>query len=719
MKKIFLTALYVVTACSWIEAGQFKATTYYPAPSGVYDRLRFSPRATLPAGDCNAGTVGTIYYDTTSQRLVSCVPNGGSQEWNSLPGVWKQMGENITLGDTANPSLKKVAIGTQTPEMMLTLDADGGILAKGALGAGTTLTTSGWGTRFLWYPKKAAIRAGYVNSSQWDETNIHNYTVAFGSNNLPNGTYSTISGGTDNTTYSWCQGYYCSDGRGYATIGGGQSNVAPVFSTVAGGRFNYAGTVFSNDNFIGGGTSNVMTDKNPGGAAVWYGVIGGGWDNKIIWQEASTIGGGKHNSIEGNSVTIGGGESNSVSTSAAGIIGGGSGNKIINSSYTTIAGGQANEIYTDRSTIGGGLGNTIKTMTDATIGGGQGNTTSGDSATIAGGKNNTTNVEDSVPTPGGDYAAIGGGFANRASGRYAVVGGGNGSTASGEGATISGGGRYLVPAGPPYSTNIPNTASGNFSTISGGRGNTVTGDDATIGGGISNTASGQYSAILGGFGNHATGNYSVIGGGGASAAEGNQANGTYGFIGNGYYNIINGNYSVIGGGFSNRAPGNYAFVGGGGYESNHPSWGRLDPTAGADYSVVVGGQGNRAFGLHSSILGGYANTISAGAQYSAIANGNNNLIGPLGTNAFVANGSNYAGGPSSVAMGKSVSVDSDYSFAYGNGVTLQNTADNTVAFGYSSLPAPAITTANAFVIYNGNLSASGYAKVGVGVVNPS
>ena len=68
----------------------------------------------------------------------------------------------------------KVGIGTATPEFALTLDGDGGIIAKGTLGAGDTLTTAGSGTRMLWYPRKAAFRAGRVNGDQWDDGNIGN-----------------------------------------------------------------------------------------------------------------------------------------------------------------------------------------------------------------------------------------------------------------------------------------------------------------------------------------------------------------------------------------------------------------------------------------------------------------------------------------------------------------------------------------------------------------
>jgi hypothetical protein len=40
----------------------------------------------------------------------------------------------------------------------------------------------GAGTRMMWYPGKAAFRAGYINGTQWDDANIGLYSTAFGEN---------------------------------------------------------------------------------------------------------------------------------------------------------------------------------------------------------------------------------------------------------------------------------------------------------------------------------------------------------------------------------------------------------------------------------------------------------------------------------------------------------------------------------------------------------
>jgi len=87
--------------------------------------------------------------------------------------LWEQNGDDIYYWDG------NVGIRTNTPEFKLTLDEDGGILAKGTLNSGATLQTSGIGSRLIWYPRKAAFRAGYV-FDEWDDENIGDFSTATG-----------------------------------------------------------------------------------------------------------------------------------------------------------------------------------------------------------------------------------------------------------------------------------------------------------------------------------------------------------------------------------------------------------------------------------------------------------------------------------------------------------------------------------------------------------
>ena len=76
----------------------------------------------------------------------------------------------------------KIGIGTTAPDMKLTIDNDGGILAKGEYNNGELLTETGAGTKLIWYPRKAAFRAGRVSDSEWNEAELGPNSVAFGYN---------------------------------------------------------------------------------------------------------------------------------------------------------------------------------------------------------------------------------------------------------------------------------------------------------------------------------------------------------------------------------------------------------------------------------------------------------------------------------------------------------------------------------------------------------
>lgn len=53
---------------------------------------------------------------------------------------------------------------------------------------------SGQGTRMMWYPDKAAFRAGYVQATQWDKDSIGEYSTAFGSSPKAKGFASVAMG---------------------------------------------------------------------------------------------------------------------------------------------------------------------------------------------------------------------------------------------------------------------------------------------------------------------------------------------------------------------------------------------------------------------------------------------------------------------------------------------------------------------------------------------
>jgi len=63
------------------------------------------------------------------------------------------------------------------------VNVDAGILIGGIYdgdASGTGVPVEGAGTRLMWYPRKAAFRAGGISGTQWDAANIGAYSVAIG-----------------------------------------------------------------------------------------------------------------------------------------------------------------------------------------------------------------------------------------------------------------------------------------------------------------------------------------------------------------------------------------------------------------------------------------------------------------------------------------------------------------------------------------------------------
>ncbi|HYO63669.1 MAG TPA: hypothetical protein VER08_08575, partial [Pyrinomonadaceae bacterium] len=64
------------------------------------------------------------------------------------------------------------------------VENDGSILAVSDYNSGCCggIPVEGSGTRFMWFGGKAALRAGSINGTQWDDANIGLYSTAFGEN---------------------------------------------------------------------------------------------------------------------------------------------------------------------------------------------------------------------------------------------------------------------------------------------------------------------------------------------------------------------------------------------------------------------------------------------------------------------------------------------------------------------------------------------------------
>ena len=145
-----------------------------------------------------------------------------------------------------------VGIGTSTPTAPLHVigmgTGEGNVLFEGehkSLNPGDP-PISGAGTRMMWYPDKAAFRAGYLsdwNANYWDKENIGGFSTAMGYNPMASGGFSIAIGtntqslGLSTVAIGWntnASGDY-STAMGNSTTASGSSSTAMGGGTTASG----------------------------------------------------------------------------------------------------------------------------------------------------------------------------------------------------------------------------------------------------------------------------------------------------------------------------------------------------------------------------------------------------------------------------------------------------------------------------------------------------
>ncbi len=174
---------------------------------------------TLPSGPTPSITTNKLY--NVSGGLFW---NGTALGTAGSAGGWTDGGANVYT----TTSTDKVGIGTSTPAFKLSLDNDGGIMADGRYDSGVTLGSVSEGAHLIWYPRKAAFRAGYVAGDQWDDANVGDYSTAIG-----NMTKASAS-------YSLATGFMTVAGGNHSTAMGYQTTAESILD-VAIGRFNVGG----------------------------------------------------------------------------------------------------------------------------------------------------------------------------------------------------------------------------------------------------------------------------------------------------------------------------------------------------------------------------------------------------------------------------------------------------------------------------------------------
>ncbi len=124
---------------------------------------------------------GTCPPGQSIQRIngdgsVGCAP--ASANAGDITAVTTAAGSGLQGG--ADTGVANVRLATKASGAF-DLTNPSGLVARGALSVGTA-PAAGQGARTMWYPGKAAFRAGYAEGTEWDDANVGPFSVAMGRN---------------------------------------------------------------------------------------------------------------------------------------------------------------------------------------------------------------------------------------------------------------------------------------------------------------------------------------------------------------------------------------------------------------------------------------------------------------------------------------------------------------------------------------------------------
>ncbi|MGE0360331.1 MAG: tail fiber domain-containing protein [Vicinamibacterales bacterium] len=220
----------------------------------------------------------------------------------TLSGTWRDSAGNsgtFAFGASTGGSPRPLPTTAASPiPGAFSLRSDGGFLAAGLTGVGT-IPGVGPGARMMWYPGKAAFRAGTVAGAQWDDANVGSGSMAMGQSSVASGYASTALGVS--TTASG----QASTALGDGTVASGSSSTAMGNDTAASGA---ASTAMGDETVASGASSTAMGDETEA-SGVSSTAMGSATRASGIWSTAmgvSTTATGSGSLVAGNSSGAGG-----------------------------------------------------------------------------------------------------------------------------------------------------------------------------------------------------------------------------------------------------------------------------------------------------------------------------------------------------------------------------------------------------------------------------
>ena len=206
--------------------------------------------------------------------------SGALRKWALALTFWLALHVSSLKAQIFTAPLQASTTGTNPVDFEFR--ADGTLIAKGNSGVGTLLTgDQGSGTRMLWFPKLSAFRVGTVSGTDWDLSNIGQYSIAGGGDTTASGDYSAAFGcGSAATGYVAMTFGIGNTSSGYGSLAAGRFSTASGYGAFALGFGNTSTGVFSmavgsfttasaysafvtGSYNVGGGTSNSSVATDP------------------------------------------------------------------------------------------------------------------------------------------------------------------------------------------------------------------------------------------------------------------------------------------------------------------------------------------------------------------------------------------------------------------------------------------------------------------------
>lgn len=268
--------------------------------------------------------VGAFAMSSLNNNNNTVIGNNAQTETDGLTNA-TAIGSNadvnrsnaLVLGSVAgvNSAINSVNVGIGTTNPLAALHVQDSSVLLAAVGLPPAIKhdvpVSGSGRRMMWYADKAALRAGYAGSNEWDSVNIGNYTIALGRNAMAKGEGSVAVGYGAKTlgTNAVAFGYF-TEGEGDRSLALGlQARAVGQFSMAFGGAALARSSVALGNNttayeeyatVMGNGTKGMAVESTVMGAetvANWYRatVIGScndtalGYRIKDYWSDADPL----------------------------------------------------------------------------------------------------------------------------------------------------------------------------------------------------------------------------------------------------------------------------------------------------------------------------------------------------------------------------------------------------------------------------------------------